>query len=121
MRATTRWALPGTKPGRVCIDNIETGMVTDSASLDRVADRLRRTVNFKLRAGATEICACVTFEALQRLARVSGDVAEIAEQLFDRHRHTIEVIALARYAAGDFRDGVVRLGVQDFPWPANAP
>jgi hypothetical protein len=96
-------------------------MMTDPASLDRVADPLRRTVNFKLRAGATEICACVTFEALQRLARVSGDVSEIAEQLFDRYRHTIEAIALARYAAGDFRNGVVGLGVGDFSLPANGP
>lgn len=117
----TRWALPGAKLGRVCIGNIETNMMTSSASMDRVADPLRRTVNFKLRAGATEICACVTFEALQRLARISGDVAEIAEQIFDRHRHTIEAIALARYAAGDFRNGVVGLGVQDFPLPANTP
>jgi hypothetical protein len=96
-------------------------MTTDFASSDRVADPLRRTVNFKLRAGATEICACVTFEALQRLARVSGDVSEIAEQLFDRYHNTIEAIALARYAAGDFRNGVVGLGVGDFSLPANAP
>ena len=85
---------------------------------DRFADRIRRTVNFTLRDGAAEISCCVTFEALQRLSRVSGNVAEIAEQLFDRHRREIEPIALARYAAGDFTDGVVRLDVNDFPRPA---
>ena len=96
-------------------------MVNEFATRDRVADPLRQAVNFKLLAGRTEICACVTFEALRRLARVRGDVAEIAEQLFDRHRRTIEAVALARYAAGDFRNGVVGLDVEDFPLPANAP
>ena len=96
-------------------------MMTQYASVDRTADRLRRTVNFKLRAGATEIHASVSFEALQQLARISGDLGEIAEQIFDRHRHTIEATALARYAVGDFRNGVIGLGVRDFPPPANMP
>jgi len=96
-------------------------MVTDFSTRKRVADPMRRTVNFTLRAGATEIYASVTFEALQRLNRITGDATEIAEQLFDRHRLTIEATAIARYAAGDFRNGVVRLDSQDFPPPANMP
>jgi len=112
---------PRPKLGGACIEHSETDMVTDFATRDRVVDPLRRTVNFKLRAAGTEVCACVTFEALQRLSRIRGDVGEIAEQLFERHRSTIEAAALARYAAGDFRDGVVGLGIDDFPLPANAP
>jgi hypothetical protein len=88
--------------------------------IDRVADRIRRTVNFTIGDGATEIYCCITFEALQRLARVSGNVAEIAERLFDRHRHEIEPIVLARYAAGDFDEGVIRLDVNDFHPPPRA-
>jgi hypothetical protein len=72
-----------------------------------------------LHDGAVEICCCITFEALQRLAQMSGDITEIAEKLFDRHRQDIEPIALARYAAGDFADDVVRLDSSDFPPPAN--
>jgi len=90
-------------------------MVHDSPFVGRVADRIRRTVNFTVRDGAVEVYCCITFEALQRLARVQGDAAEIAEQLFDRHRHDIELIALARYAAGDFTHGVVYLDVSDLP------
>ena len=112
---------PRSKLGRACIARSGTDMVTDFATRGRVGDPLRRTVNFKLRAGGTEICGCVTFEALQRLSRIRGDVTEIAEQIFDRHRLTIEAMALARYAAGDFRNGVVGLDAEDFPLPANAP
>ncbi len=89
--------------------------------ISRVADRIRRTVNFTLRDGATEICCSITFEALRRLARKSENVAEIAEQLFDRHREDIEPIALGRYAAGDFAHGVVRLDADDFPRSVNTP
>jgi len=96
-------------------------MVHDSSLVGRVADRIRRTVNFTVRDGGVEVCGCIIFEALQRLARVQGDAAEIAEQLFDRHRHDIELIALARYAAGDFADGVVHLDASDLPPPASRP
>lgn len=96
-------------------------MVHDTPLFGRVADRIRRTVNFTVRDGATEVDCCITFEALQRLARVKGDAAEIAEQLFDRYRHDIEPIALMRYAAGDFADGVVHLDASDLPPLANKP
>ncbi len=101
--------------------HIETKMAPGFWPISRVADKIRRTVNFTLCDGATEICCTITFEALQRLARVSGNVAEIAEQLFDRHRHDIEAIALGRYAAGDFAHGVVHLDADDFPRPVNTP
>jgi hypothetical protein len=64
-----------------------------------------------------EVHCCITFEALQRLARVQGDAAEIAEQLFDRHRHDIEWIALMRYRRWKFAVGVVYL--DDLPPLAN--
>ncbi len=82
-----------------------------------VTDRIRRTVNFTVRDGTTEISCCITFEALQRLSRVSGNVADIAGQLFERHAQEIEAAALVRYAAGDFTEGVVRLDLRDFPRP----
>jgi hypothetical protein len=88
-------------------------MVHDTPLVGRVADRIRRTVNFTVRDGAVEFCGCITFEALQYLARVQGDASEIAEQLFDRRRHDIELIALVRYAAGDFTGGVVYLDESD--------
>lgn len=88
-------------------------MVHDPPLVGRVADRIRRTVNFTLRYGGVEVCGCITFEALQRLARVQGDASEIAEQLFDRYQHDIEQLALARYAAGDFVDGVIYLDASD--------
>ena len=84
-------------------------MVHHSPLVSRVADRIRRTVNFTVPDGAVEVHCCITFEALQRLARVQGDAAEIAEQLFDRHRHDIEWIALMRYRRWRFADGVVYL------------
>lgn len=82
-----------------------------------VTDRIRRTVNFTVRDGAAEISCCITFEALQRLSRVSGNVADIAGQLFDRHAREIEAAAVARYSAGDFTQGVVHLDLDDFPRP----
>jgi hypothetical protein len=80
-----------------------------------VTDRIRRTVNFTVRDGAAEIPCCITFEALQQLSRVSGNVADIAEQLFERHAKEIEPVALARYAADAWTQGVVRLDASDFP------
>jgi hypothetical protein len=97
------------------------GSVPGSLRVDRTADPLSRTVQFVLRDGDAEIRCCITFEALQRLARVSGQAAEIAEQLFDRHHRDIELMALTRYAAGDFAGGVVRLDVNDLRLPANEP
>ena len=82
-----------------------------------ITDRIRRTVNFTVRDGAAEIPCCITFEALQQLSRVSGNVADIAGQLFERHAKEIEPVALARYAAGALTQGVVRLDVSDFPRP----
>ena len=82
-----------------------------------VTDPIRRTVNFTVRDGPTEISCCITFEALQRLSRVSGNIADIAGQLFDRHATEIEPVAIARYAAGDFAHGVVRLDRCDFRRP----
>ena len=87
------------------------------ATYRSVTDRIRRTVNFTVSDGVTEISCCITFEALQRLSRVSGNVTDIAGQLFDRHAKEIERVALARYAAGDFKQGVVRLDLCDFPRP----
>lgn len=82
-----------------------------------VTDRIRRTVNFTVLDGTTEISCCITFEALQRLSRVSGNVADIAQHLFDRHIREIEAVAIARYAAGDFAQAMVRLDFDDFPRP----
>jgi hypothetical protein len=82
-----------------------------------VTDRIRRTVNFTVRNGAAEISCCITFEALQRLFRISGNIADIAGQLFDRNANEIEAAAVARYSAGDFSYGVVRLDFGDFPRP----
>jgi len=93
----------------------------DVVLADRVVDRLRWTVNFTLHEGGAEVCGCIMFEALRRLARASRDIEEIADRLFDRHDREIEQAALARYAAGDFADGVVRLDVCDVALPANAP
>jgi hypothetical protein len=42
---------------------------------------------------------------------------ERAERLLNRYRHEIERIALARYAAGDFADGVVTIDVDDIGSP----
>ena len=84
---------------------------------DTVTDRIRRTVNFTVRDGAAEIPCCITFEALQQLSRVSGNIADIAGQLFERHAKEIEPVALARYAAGARTQGVVRLDASDFPRP----
>ena len=84
---------------------------------DTVTDRIRRTVNFTVRDGDAEIPCCITFEALQQLSRVSGNIADIAGQLFERHAKEIEPVALARYAARARTQGVVRLDASDFPRP----
>ena len=97
------------------------GSTPSTTRIDRTADPLSRTVQFVLRDGDAEIRCCITFEALQRLARVAGQATEIAEQLFDRHHRDIELMALTRYAAGDFAGGVVRIDVNDLRLPANEP
>jgi len=94
---------------------------SSNSRIDRNADPLSRTVQFVLRDGDAEIRCSITFEALQRLARVKGQAAELAEQLFDRHHRDIALMALTRYAAGDFAGGVVRIDVNDLRLPANEP
>ncbi len=41
---------------------------------------------------------------------------ERAERLLHRYRLDIERIALARYAAGDFTNGVITIDMDDIGW-----
>lgn len=98
---------------------VNSGRSCEFSLRERSVDQVSRMVRFILRDGGAEIHCSITFEALQRLAHVSGRVEEIAQQLFDRHYHDIELMAITRYAVGDFAGGVVQLNVNDLRLPAN--
>jgi len=80
-----------------------------AGSMDRTADGETQSVNFVLRHRHAQIPCRISFGALRRIARVAIERAEIAEQIFDRHRQDIEMLALAAYAAGDFAGGIVAI------------
>jgi len=75
------------------------------------------TINFVLREGQTQIPCRISYEALRRQAGVDELSSERAEELLNWYRQEIEHIALARYAAGDFVDGVVTIDLDDFGSP----
>jgi hypothetical protein len=75
------------------------------------------TINFVLREGHTEIPCRISFEGLRRQAGVEERSPERAERLLNRYRQEIKRIALARYAAGDFTNGVVAIDVDDIGSP----
>jgi Protein of unknown function (DUF1488) len=71
------------------------------------------TIHFVLREGQTEIPCRISFEALRRQAGTRDLSREGAVRLLRWHRREIERIALARYAAGDFKNGIVTIDVDD--------
>ena len=82
------------------------------------------TINFVLREGQIEIPCRISYEALRRQAGADEWSSERSEQLLNWYRQEIEHIALARYAAGDFADGVVTIDLDDIdspPEPALRP
>ena len=79
----------------------------------------RKAVEFVLREGQIEIRCSVSYDALRRQAGVVELNEERAQRLFNWYRHQLERIALARYAAGDFRDGEVAIDRDDVAPLAN--
>jgi hypothetical protein len=77
-------------------------------------------VDFLLREGQLEIPCRVSFEALKRRAGVFELSSARANRLFNWYRDELERIALSRYAAGDFRSGIVTIDTTDIPSPASA-
>lgn len=75
-------------------------------------------LDFLLHEGPANIICRISFEALRRQAGVAELSAERAERLFNWFRPEIERIALARYAAGDFSDGIVTIDANDIGSPA---
>ena len=71
------------------------------------------TIDFVLREGQTEIPCRISFEALRRQAGGHDLSRKGAERFLRWHRREIERIALARYAAGDFTNGIVTIDVDD--------
>ena len=71
------------------------------------------TIDFVLREGQAVIPCRISFEALRRQAGARDLSREGAERLLRWHRREIERIALGRYAAGDFTNGIVTIDVDD--------
>jgi hypothetical protein len=78
---------------------------------------LEQSIDFVLREGETEIPCRISLEALSRQAGASALSRERAERLLQWYRQEIERIAFARYAAGDFSDGVVMIDIDDIGTP----
>jgi Protein of unknown function (DUF1488) len=78
---------------------------------------LERTVDFLLRDGQAEIPCRISFDALGRHAGVSELSWPRAARLLHWYRWEIDRIALARYAAEDFADGIVSIDVDDIGSP----
>ena len=76
-----------------------------------------QTIDFVLREGEIEIPCRISFEALRRQAGADVLSAERAERLFHWYRSEIERIALARYAIGDFTNGIVTIDPDDIGSP----
>jgi uncharacterized protein DUF1488 len=79
----------------------------------------REAIEFVLREGQIEIRCSVSYDALRRQAGVVELNEERARRLFNWYRHQLERIALARYAAGDFRGGEVVIDRDDIAPLAN--
>ena len=78
---------------------------------------IERAVDFVLREGMTEIPCRISFAALSRLGGANDLSPGTAERLLHWYRLQIERIALARYAAGDFVDGIVTIDIGDIGSP----
>jgi len=76
-------------------------------------------IDFVLREGEIEIRCSVSYDALRRQAGVAEMTGERAHRLFNWYREKLERIALARYAAGDFREGVVNIDPDDIAVPGD--
>jgi hypothetical protein len=79
--------------------------------------RVEQTIDFVVREGQTEISCRISFDTLRRQAGVDELSPERAERLLNRYRHEFECIALARYAVGDFANGVVTIDSDDIGSP----
>ena len=95
-------------------------MVSKLASPEPRGEWSAGAVNFSLREGEVEIPCRISFEALKRHAGVFELPFSRADRLFNWYRDQIERIALARYSAGDFSDGVVSIDTTDIGSPAPA-
>jgi hypothetical protein len=78
---------------------------------------LEQSIDFVLREGETEIPCRISLEALGRQAGAGALSRERAERLLQWYRQEIERVAFARYAAGDFSDGVVMIDIDDIGTP----
>ena len=76
-----------------------------------------RSLEFFLREGQIEIRCRISFEALRRQAGADELSLERAERLLRWYLPEIERIALARYACGDFANGIVTIDTEDIGSP----
>ena len=86
--------------------------------VEPVSTRRCDAIDFVLREGQLEIRCSVSYDALRRQAGVAEMNGERARRLFNWYRDKLERIALARYAAGDFREGIVNIDPDDIAVPA---
>ena len=89
--------------------------------IDQTIHDRREVLDFVLREGQLEIRCRVSFDALRRQAGVAEINRERAQRLLKWYRRKIERIALARYAAGELRDGIVVIDRDDIVVPAAQP
>ena len=89
------------------------------AICDGVPKLGREATEFVVREGQIEICCSVSYDALRRQAGVVELDEERARRLVNWYRHQLGRIALARYAAGDFRGGKVLIDRDDIAPPVN--
>jgi hypothetical protein len=87
---------------------------------ERTSEWSGGAVDFLLHEGKVDIPCRISFDALKRHAGVSGLPLGRADRLFNWHRGEIERIALARYCAGDFSDGMVSIDTTDIGSPEMA-
>lgn len=78
---------------------------------------LEQTIDFVVRDGQAEIPCRISFDALGRHAGADELSWPRAARLLHWYRHEIDRIALARYATGNFADGIVTIDVDDIGSP----
>jgi len=79
----------------------------------------REALDFVFREGLVEIRCRVSYDALRRQAGVAEVNGDRARRLLNWYRRKLERIALAHYAAGDVRQGVVVIDSDDIVAPAD--
>ena len=85
----------------------------------RTAVESHEAIEFTLQEGVIKIRCSVSYDALRRQAGVVHLNDTRAHRLLNWYRNKFERIALARYAAGDFREGIVTIDCDDIGSPGD--